>query len=84
MPRSEGSTFFHEKTRKHPCMNVVLLEGMFHIQLEISGDRELNVGITKEKFNELCSDLFDRAMSFIDYALSTARLSVEDINHVVI
>ena len=57
---------------------------MFHIQLEISGDRELNVGITKEKFNELCSDLFDRAMSFIDYALSTAQLSVEDINHVVI
>ena len=37
-----------------------------------------------EKFNELCSDLFDRAMSFIDYALNTAQLSVEDINHVVI
>ena len=51
--------------------------------MEINNDLEINVLLTKEKLNELCSDLFERAMIFVDRALDMAKLSPEKIDHVV-
>ena len=51
--------------------------------MEINNDLEINVLLTKEKLNELCSDLFERAMIFVDRALNMAQLSPEKIDYVV-
>ena len=51
--------------------------------MDINDVYELNVRLTKEKFDELCSDLFERAMIFVDRALNMAQLSPEKIDHVV-
>ena len=53
------------------------------IQLDINDDLDLNVTLTKEKFNELCNDLFDKAMVYVDKALNTARISADQLNYVV-
>ncbi|PAV74933.1 hypothetical protein WR25_14159 [Diploscapter pachys] len=55
-----------------------------NVHLDINDDLEINVRLTKEKFNELCSDLFERAMTFVDRALNTAQLSPEKIDHVIL
>ena len=36
-----------------------------------------------EKFNELCSDLFDKAMTLVDRAIKMARISSNQLNYVV-
>ncbi|PAV59104.1 hypothetical protein WR25_10794 [Diploscapter pachys] len=55
-----------------------------NIHLDINDDLEINVRLTKEKFNELCSDLFERAMTFVDRALNMAQLTPEKIDHVIL
>lgn len=51
--------------------------------MDISGDLELNVNLTKEKLYEICSDIFDKAMIFVERALDTAQLTSNQIEHVV-
>ncbi|PAV91031.1 hypothetical protein WR25_25709 [Diploscapter pachys] len=53
-----------------------------NVHLDINDDLEMNVRLTKEKFNGLYSDLFERAMIFVDRALNMAQLSPEKIDHV--
>ena len=53
------------------------------IQLDINDNLDLNVTLTKEKFNELCSDLFDKAMVYVDRALNMAKLSPNQLDYVV-
>ncbi|PAV60072.1 hypothetical protein WR25_19558 [Diploscapter pachys] len=55
-----------------------------NIHLDINDDLEINVILAKEKFNELCSDLFERAMMFVDRALNMAKLSPEKIDYVIL
>ena len=59
---------------------------MNDIQLDVGGGSpDLHIILTREKFNELCSTLFTRAMNLIDEALNMARpqLKAKDIDHVV-
>ena len=53
------------------------------IQLDISDEREIHIKLTTVKFNELCAELFERAMNQIDEALRNSNLSDGDIDHVV-
>ena len=53
------------------------------IQLEISDDIEINVVLSLEKFNELCNDLFDKAMVYVDRALNRAKLPPDQLDYVV-
>ena len=52
-------------------------------QLDIN-DKSVNVEISRSNFNELCKDLFDKAMEMVERALRTAKISAEQINYVVI
>ena len=44
----------------------------------------VNVKISRTNFNQLCEDLFDKAMEMVERALRTARISAEQIDNVVI
>ncbi|PAV64687.1 hypothetical protein WR25_17880 [Diploscapter pachys] len=55
-----------------------------NVHLDINDDLEMNVRLTKEKFHELCSDLFEKAMILVDRALNMAQLSPEKIGHVIL
>ena len=51
--------------------------------MEINDDVNLKVPLTKLQLNQLCSDLFIRAIQQVDLALNTAQMKTEDINYVV-
>ena len=54
------------------------------IQLDINDDVAINVQLSIEKFNELCRDLFDKAMTLVDRAINDmARISSNQLNYVV-
>ena len=53
------------------------------IQLDINDDVAINIELSIEKFNDLCSDLFDRAMVYVDRALNMARISADQLDYVV-
>ena len=57
----------------------------FIIQLDINqGDHlDLNVELTKEKFNELCKEFYSKTINLIDDTLRMAKFSTDDIDHVV-
>ncbi|PAV80124.1 hypothetical protein WR25_24736 [Diploscapter pachys] len=55
-----------------------------NVHLDINDNLEINVKLTKEKLHELCSDLFEKAMIFVDRALNMAQLSPEKIDHVIL
>ena len=39
--------------------------------------------LSSEKFNELCNDLFNKAMVYVDRALNMAQLSPDQLDYVV-
>lgn len=47
-------------------------------------DKDLNVSVTRAKFEELCREEFERCMRPIDDALLNAKLSKKDIDDVVL
>ena len=51
------------------------------MDIEIGPD--LDVDLTKTKFNELCDGLFTKAIDLIDETLRMAQLHENDISHVV-
>ena len=55
------------------------------IQLDINlnGHSDLDVQLTKIKFNELCGELYTRTSKLIDDTLRMAKLRTDDIDHVV-
>ena len=57
----------------------------YKIQLDIGSDDhlDLNVELTKKKFNELCKGLYARTSKLIDDTLGMANLRTNNINHVV-
>ena len=52
--------------------------------MDINDEREVSVELTKAKFNELCNELFNKSMELVDKGLNTARISPEQLDHVVI
>ena len=52
--------------------------------MDISDEQEVNVELTKVKFNELCNELLNKSMELVDKGLNTARISSEQLDHVVI
>ena len=57
----------------------------YKIQLDVGSDHylDLNVQLTKIKFNELCEELYTRTSRLIDDTLRMANLRTDDIDHVV-
>ena len=57
----------------------------YKIQLDIDLNTyfDLNIRLTKMKFNELCEELYTRTSSLIDDTLRMAKLRTDDIDHVV-
>ena len=57
----------------------------YKIQLDINSDGhlDLDVQLTKIKFNELCEELYTRTSRLIEDALKMAKLRTNDIDHVV-
>ena len=57
----------------------------YKIQLDIGsdGNLDLNVQLTKIKFNELCEELYAKTSKLIDDTLRMANLKTDDIDHVV-
>ena len=54
-----------------------------YLQLEIDDDNEIRVALTREKLNELCIDLFEEAVRYVDRVLDMIKLTVDQIDHVV-
>ena len=57
----------------------------YKIQLEINldGDSDLDVELTKIKFNELCEELYSKTTKLIDDTLKMAKIKTDEIDHVV-
>ena len=53
------------------------------MDIDIDGHLDLNVQLTKKKFNELCEELYTRTSRLIDDTLKMAKLRTDDIDHVV-
>ncbi|PAV62768.1 hypothetical protein WR25_26968 [Diploscapter pachys] len=49
-----------------------------------SNDTDVNVEISRSNFNQLCQDLFDRAMKMVERGLRTAQISTEQIDNVIL
>ena len=58
----------------------------YKIQLDIdlNDHSDLDVKLTKIKFNELCEELYSKTTKLIDEALNTKGLQASDIDYVVI
>ena len=54
------------------------------MQLDINENTIVNMEISQSNFNQLCEDLFDKAMRMVEKALRTAQISAEQIDNVVI
>lgn len=48
------------------------------------GPKHLQISITRAKFEQICSDLFDRCKQPVIKAMQDAKLTAEDINEVVL
>ncbi|PAV86758.1 hypothetical protein WR25_17124 [Diploscapter pachys] len=55
-----------------------------NVKLDINGNTSVNVKISRSNFNQLCEDLFDKAMEMVDKALRTAQISAEQIGNVIL
>ena len=51
--------------------------------MEINDKVNLKVPLKKSQLNQLCSDLFNKAIHQVDSVLNTAQMKKEDINFVV-
>ncbi|PAV81547.1 hypothetical protein WR25_10230 [Diploscapter pachys] len=56
----------------------------WNVKLDINYNTEINVKISRSNFNQLCKDLFDKAMRMVERALRTAQISAEQINYVIL
>ena len=53
------------------------------MDLDLNAHLDLDVQLTKIKFNELCEELYTRASKLIDDTLRMANFRTDDIDHVV-
>ena len=52
--------------------------------MNINDELEVDVELTKVKFNELCDELFNKSMELVDKGLNTAQISAKQLDHVVV
>ncbi|PAV65825.1 hypothetical protein WR25_13502 [Diploscapter pachys] len=55
-----------------------------NILMEINDEVNLKVPLTKSQLNQLCSDLFTKAIRQVDLALNTAQMTSNDIDYVIL
>ncbi|PAV81866.1 hypothetical protein WR25_17308 isoform C [Diploscapter pachys] len=55
-----------------------------HLDIDLDDDSDLNVELTKTKFNELCEELYTRTSKLIDDALRMANFRTDDIDHILV
>ena len=53
------------------------------MDIDLDGHLDLDVQLTKIKFNELCKELYTKTSKLIDDTLKMAILKTDDIDHVV-
>ena len=51
--------------------------------IDLNDHLDLNVRLTKMKFNELCEELCTKTAKLVDDALRMAKLRTDEIDHVV-
>jgi molecular chaperone DnaK len=54
------------------------------ITADASGPKHLNSSLTRAKFEELASDLFERCRGPVEQALSDAKLTADDVDEVIL
>ena len=54
------------------------------ITADASGPKHLNTSLKRAKFEQLCSDLFERCRGPVEQALSDAKLTADDIDEVIL
>lgn len=65
--------------------NVLSANADHYAQVEgLLDDIDFKLQVTREEFETLCSDLFDRVKGPVDQALKTSGLAIEVINHVIL
>lgn len=62
-----------------------IITALFTFQVEgLLDEQDFKLQVTREDFETLCSDLFDRVKGPIDQALKSSGLTLDVINHVSI
>ncbi|PAV82159.1 hypothetical protein WR25_19251 [Diploscapter pachys] len=56
----------------------------YNIHIDINDELDLNVAMTSNKLNELCNELYNKAMHQVDNVLNTAQLKASQIDHVIL
>lgn len=65
--------------------NVLSANANHYAQIEgLIDEKDFKFQVTREKFEELCKDLFERVAAPLNKALTTAGLSLEHINQVIL
>ncbi|PAV84163.1 hypothetical protein WR25_17167 [Diploscapter pachys] len=54
------------------------------IHLDINDDLDLNVELTRDKFNELCGELFRKTVQIVDVAMNSGQLTDNQIDSVIL
>lgn len=66
-------------------MGFVILLVTVLLQLQVEGlldEQDFKLQVTREEFEAMCSDLFDRVKGPVDQALKSSGLTLDVINHV--
>ncbi|PAV56321.1 hypothetical protein WR25_19419 isoform A [Diploscapter pachys] len=60
------------------------VNGPINIHMDIKDELEVNVELTRERFQELCHENFQRTIYYVLRAISSAGLKVTQIDHVIL
>ncbi|PAV83425.1 hypothetical protein WR25_16137 isoform B [Diploscapter pachys] len=60
------------------------MESSCNFSLDTNDNAIVNVKISRSNFNQLCEDLFDKAMKMVERALRNAQISAEQIDNVIL
>jgi len=73
-----------EKTKQELSSTTQSSVSLPFITATADGPKHIDTTITRQKFEELCSDLIDRCRIPVESALSDAKLSLNEINEVIL
>jgi len=73
-----------EKTKQELSSTTQSSVSLPFITATADGPKHIDTTITRQKFEELCSDLIDRCRIPVESALSDAKLSLTEINEVIL
>merc|ERR1719454_2104692 len=73
-----------EKTKQELSSTTQSSVSLPFITATANGPKHIDTTITRQKFEELCADLIDRCRIPVESALSDAKLSLNEINEVIL